>query len=556
MTHAPVSGRYEVEDLEYQMISEGRIRIWIGLVIFSFCLLLIVLRLAEVALLTKPPSVRYGGDADFVQRADIEDRNGVLLAPTIDNYALYIRPRKILDKDAAVSGLLEILPHLNADDLARRVRLPRDEVRIARGLVPQERREVIDSGLPGLFTRAEPMRSYPNGSIASHVLGLVNVDLEPMSGVEYSFNEDITAADAPAKALSIDLRVQTVLEDEIAKSVERFSAETGAGVILNIQTGEVLGLASLPEYNPNNRDTILPHQEKNTATNSIYDLGSVFKPLTVAMALDQGVTTLDEEFPVQKPFTVQKKLIRDDHPSDVPLDAAHILSESSNRGTALMALRAGGDMQQAFFKALGLFDKSPIELLGRAQPQYHRNWQDISIVTTSYGHGISVTPLHLASAMGAILNDGIYIAPTLAKVDSAHTPTSRRIISKETSEKMAGLMRFIVTDGTGRNADVPGLGVMGKTGTADKPSIGGYDTQRLVTSFIAAFPEWDPKYVVMITLDEPKAVEGTHGYATAGWNAAPTAGRVIARIAPMVDVPSQPAPVKTAQAFKDGEAFQ
>ena len=327
-------------------------------------------------------------------------------------------------------------------------------------------------------------------------------------------------------------------------------------MILNIQTGEVLGLASLPEYNPNNRDTILPHQEKNTATNSIYDLGSVFKPLTVAMALDQGVTTLDEEFPVQKPFTVQKKLIRDDHPSDVPLDAAHILSESSNRGTALMALRAGGDMQQAFFKALGLFDKSPIELLGRAQPQYHRNWQDISIVTTSYGHGISVTPLHLASAMGAILNDGIYIAPTLAKVDSAHTPTSRRIISKETSEKMAGLMRFIVTDGTGRNADVPGLGVMGKTGTADKPSIGGYDTQRLVTSFIAAFPEWDPKYVVMITLDEPKAVEGTHGYATAGWNAAPTAGRVIARIAPMVDVPSQPAPVKTAQAFKDGEAFQ
>ena len=158
--------------------------------------------------------------------------------------------------------------------------------------------------------------------------------------------------------------------------------------------------------------------------------------------------------------------------------------------------------------------------------------------------------------MGAILNDGIYIAPTLAKVDSAHTPTSRRIISKETSEKMAGLMRFIVTDGTGRNADVPGLGVMGKTGTADKPSIGGYDTQRLVTSFIAAFPEWDPKYVVMITLDEPKAVEGTHGYATAGWNAAPTAGRVIARIAPMVDVPSQPARVKTAQAFKDGEAFQ
>ena len=212
---------------------------------------------------------------------------------------------------------------------------------------------------------------------------------------------------------------------------------------------------------------------------------------------------------------------------------------------------------------------SPIELRGRAQPQYHREWQDISIVTTSYGHGISVSPLHLASAMGAVLNDGVYVAPTLAKVDSAHAPTSHRIISKQTSEKMAEYMRFTVTDGTGRNADVEGLGVMGKTGTADKPSVGGYDTQRLVTSFIAAFPVWDPKYVVMITLDEPKAVEGTHGFATAGWNAAPTAGRIMSRIAPMLDVPAKPAPapivpvqaaVGTADVLStvsyDGEALQ
>ena len=554
MTSAPVGSHYEVEDLEYQMVGEGRVRIWIGLAVFSFALVLIVLRLAEVALLTAPPSRFAGSETDFVERTDIEDRNGQLLATTIDNYALYIRPRKILDKEAAVTGILSIMPNLDARDLRRRVNLPRDEVRIARGLVPAQRRALVESGLPGLFTRAEPMRTYPNGSVASHVLGLVNIDLEPMSGVEYSFNDDITAAGAPPKALSIDLRVQMALEDEIAKSVDRFEAQTGAGVVLDIQSGEVLGLASLPEFDPNNRDTILPRQEKNTATNAIYDLGSVFKPLTVAMALDQGVIAPDEEFPVQKPFTIQRKLIRDDHPSKTPLDVAHVLSESSNRGTALMALRAGGDMQQAFFKELGLFEKSPIELRGLAQPQYHSEWQDISIVTTSYGHGISVTPLHLASAMGAVLNDGVYVAPTLAKVDSAHTPVSRRIISKETSDKMAEFMRFVVTDGTGRNADVPGLGVMGKTGTADKPSIGGYDTQRLVTSFIAAFPVWDPKYVVMITLDEPKAVEGTHGFATAGWNAAPTAGRVMSRIAPMLTIP--PKPVKTAEVFNIGEAGQ
>lgn len=554
MSHAPVSSHYEVEDLEHQMVGEGRIRIWIGLAIFSMALLLIVLRLAEVALLTQPPTRISGDDKVFVQRADIEDRNGELLATTIQNYALYARPRKILDKEVAVAELSTIFPDLNPSDLRRRINLPRDEVRIARGLIPHQRRLVLESGLPGLFTRSEPMRSYPNGAAASHVLGLVNIDLEPMSGVEHSFNEDITAKDAPPKSLSLDLRVQMVLEDEIARSAETFSAHTGAGVVLNIKTGEVLGLASVPEYNPNNRDTISPHQEKNTATNAIYDLGSVFKPLTVAMALDRGVITPNEEFPVHIPFTVQKKLIRDDHPSQTPLDVAHILSESSNRGTALMALRAGGDMQQGFFKALGLFEKSPIELIGRAQPQYHSDWQDISIVTTSYGHGISVTPLHLASAMGAILNGGVYIAPTLAKVDSAHTPNSHRVISKDTSEMMAKFMRFVVTDGTGRNADVPGLGVMGKTGTADKPAVGGYDTQRLVTSFIAAFPVWDPKYVVMITFDEPQAIEGTHGYATAGWNAAPTAGRVMSRIAPMLDVPDKP--VQTAHVPGDGEALQ
>ena len=554
MSHAPVSSHYEVEDLEHQMVGEGRIRIWIGLAIFSMALLLIVLRLAEVALLTQPPTRISGDDKVFVQRADIEDRNGELLATTIQNYALYARPRKILDKEVVVAELSTIFPDLNPSDLRRRINLPRDEVRIARGLIPHQRRLVLESGLPGLFTRSEPMRSYPNGAAASHVLGLVNIDLEPMSGVEHSFNEDITAKDAPPKSLSLDLRVQMVLEDEIARSAETFSAHTGAGIVLNIKTGEVLGLASVPEYNPNNRDTISPHQEKNTATNAIYDLGSVFKPLTVAMALDRGVITPNEEFPVHIPFTVQKKLIRDDHPSQTPLDVAHILSESSNRGTALMALRAGGDVQQDFFKALGLFEKSPIELIGRAQPQYHSDWQDISIVTTSYGHGISVTPLHLASAIGAILNGGVYIAPTLAKVDSAHTPNSHRVISKDTSEMMAKFMRFVVTDGTGRNADVPGLGVMGKTGTADKPAVGGYDTQRLVTSFIAAFPVWDPKYVVMITFDEPQAIEGTHGYATAGWNAAPTAGRVMSRIAPMLDVPDKP--VQTAHVPGDGEALQ
>ena len=528
--------RITLQDTEHTVIVEGRVRIWIGIAVFSLALLIVFLRLAEVALLTKAPSPYVGVDKVSSSRSDIVDRNGELLATTINNYALYARPNKILDKEEAARELVSLFPDLDQASLVQRLSTKRDEIRIKRGLVPSDRRKVTASGLPGLFSRSEAVRSYPNGALASHVLGLVNIDLEPMSGVEYMFNDRISADNAPSPILSLDLRVQTMVEDELAKTITRFDAISGAAIVLDIHTGEVLSMASAPEFDPNKRASISPHQEKNTAVNALYDLGSVFKPLTVAMALEYGVTDLEEEFPVHKPFTIRKKLIRDDHPSKVPLDVAHILSESSNRGTALMALRVGAEKQQDFFRSLGLFEKSPIELRGKAKPLYHSEWQDISVVTTSYGHGIAVTPLHLASAIGAILNGGEYVAPTLLKVDSAHEAERRRVISQQTSDTMVDLMRFIVTNGTGRNAEVEGLGVLGKTGTADKPAIGGYDTQRLVTSFVAAFPQWKPQYVVMVTLDEPKAVEGTYGYATAGWNAAPAVARIIERIAPILSL--------------------
>lgn len=524
-------------DDEFAAVSEGRIRIRIGVVIFVFMLVLFTLRFAEVSLLTVSSASDGLPQKITTTRADITDRNGEILATTLRTYSLYAEPHKIWNVQETVDKLLTVFPHENRDELIAKLSSDRAFVWLPRGLNPATRQKVFDLGLPGLGFRVEPQRVYPRAHLASHIVGFTDVDLKGSAGAERAFNEDVLAPNAPAKALSIDLRMQHALADELVMGLEKFEAVSNAGVILNIKTGEVLALASLPNYDPNNPGAFPNEFRFNHASMSTYDLGSVFKPITMALALETGVTDLTEEFPVQKPLKVRNKFIRDDHPSKTPLAMPEILAESSNRGTALMAMRAGPDAQKNMLKKLGLFDRVPIELAESARPQVQTEWQDITLATVSYGHGISVTPLALAVAMGALLNGGNYVTPTLAKRDAAHPPILRRVVSENTSQHMRDLMRYTVTHGTGRNAAVKGYGVMGKTGTADKPAIGGYDQRRLVTSFVSAFPYSDPTYLVMITYDEPKAVEGTYGYATAGWNAAPTVRKVIERIGPMVGLP-------------------
>ena len=294
-------------------------------------------------------------------------------------------------------------------------------------------------------------------------------------------------------------------------------------------------MASVPNFNPNNPDTTLPETLFNHAAMSTYDLGSVFKPLTMAMALEDGVANKSELFEVQKPYKVRHKFIRDDHPSKVPLNISGVLAESSNRGTAMIAQRIGAERQQHHLQNLGLLSRVDYELAESAKPQVQKRWGEMATVTVSYGHGLSVTPLALTAAIAGMLNDGVYVTPTVRKHSVVSPAVGRRVFRSEVSEDMRDMMRFVVTDGTGSKADIPGYGVMGKTGTAEKPSKeGGYDERRLVTSFVAAFPHSDPRYAMIVTLDEPKAIEGTHGYATAGWNAAPVAGQVIRRIGPIL----------------------
>lgn len=551
----PVRRQMHVEDNEYLAVSEGRIRIRIGVAIFVFALVVAIVRLAEISLLTDGNGSRFYKNANEQYRADIVDRNGELLATTLETYALYARSKYIWSRSETVEQLSSVLPDMTRDELIRRLQRRGDQVLIRRGLTPKEKQAVFHLGIPGLIFQTEPQRIYPRGNLAAHVVGFSDVDLKGLAGAERAFNDDLSSDNAPSLALSVDLRVQNAVAEELNKSLEKFEANTAAAIVMDISSGEVLAMASLPNFDPNRPDTSSPQNLYNHASMSTYELGSVFKPVTMAMALEEGVTDLVEKFPVQRPLKVRDKIISDDHPSKRPLAMPEILAESSNRGTAMLALRVGGDRQQSFLKEIGLLDRVPIELVESAAPQVQKEWQDITTVTVSYGHGISVTPLALTTAMAGLLNGGQYVKPTLRRRDSGHPAEKRRVISEQTSATLRDLMRYVATDGTGRNARVKGYSVMGKTGTADKPSVDGYDTKRLVSSFISAFPYEDPQYVVFVTFDEPKAVEGTHGYATAGWNAAPTTRAIIERIGPILDVKRDVGPMALSP-FSDHGALQ
>ena len=524
-----------LEDEEYQTVTEGRIRIRIGVVAFVFMLVIAIVRLAEISLFSSSEHQQNLPQALKIKRADLTDRNGELLATTLESYSLYAEPRRVWNPRETAEALVKLRPHLNREKLQKKLEMDRSFVWLERGLTPKARQAVFGLGLPGLAFRKEPKRVYPRENLASHMVGFTNVDMVGVAGAERAFNSDLIADDAPSVALSLDLRVQFALADELVKARETFAALDASGVVLDIRTGEIIAMASVPNFNPNNPDTTLPETLFNHAAMSTYDLGSVFKPLTMAMALEDGVANKSELFDVQKPYKVRHKFIRDDHPSKVPLNISGVLAESSNRGTAMIAQRIGAERQQDHLRNLGLLSRVDYELAESAKPQVQKRWGEMATVTVSYGHGLSVTPLALTAAIAGMLNDGVYVTPTVRKHSVVSPAVGRRVFRSEVSEDMRDMMRFVVTDGTGSKADIPGYGVMGKTGTAEKPSKeGGYDERRLVTSFVAAFPHSDPRYAMIVTLDEPKAIEGTHGYATAGWNAAPVAGQVIRRIGPIL----------------------
>ena len=504
----------------------------------------LVARLAEVTMLREDVERAPVAQTDTVSvaRVDITDRNGEILATDLRGMSLYADARVIWDPNEAALALGKALPDIDVKSVARKLSARQAFVWIKRGLTVRERDQVHDLGIPGFDFREEPRRVYPNGRTAAHVLGYVSVDNHGLAGIERGLEETIAG---PARAghplpLSLDLRVQHALQDELAGAVAKFQAVAATGIVMNVNTGEVLGLSSLPDFDPN--EPVDPNADGlfNRATLGVFEMGSTFKTFTTAMALDSGKVTLASRYDASKPLKVGRFTISDFHPENRWLTVPEIFVHSSNIGTAEMALDVGTDAQKAFLAKIGFMQPLVTEIREAGTPKMPRQWRDLETMTVGYGHGVAVTPMQVAMASAAMVNGGKLVRPTLLLRNRDEATPFTRVISEETSRQMRDLLRQVVTGGTGANADVPGYPVAGKTGTAEKASGGGYAHTKLLSSFMGVFPAQKPEYLVLIILDEPRGTKETYGYATAGWTAAPTAANVIRRIAPMLNVPVTP----------------
>lgn len=537
----------------------GRSRLFLIAGLFALCFVMIAGRMLELALFSRPDESRVVAVEAPVERAPIADRNGQILATNLAVASLYVDTTKILDIREAVTKLSRVLPELSAADLDAKLRTGKTFVWIKRGLTPRQEWEVNSLGLPGFAFQREERRVYPYGRLAAQVLGYVDIDLKGISGTEAYFDETLRdpARHGRPLRLSLDIRVQHAVADELAKTIAHFEAIGGAGIVLDVRTGEVLAMVSLPDFDPTDPGAASADARFNRATLGVYEMGSTFKTFNTSMALDYGVTTLRGGYDATNPIRVARYTINDDHPKHRWLSVPEIFMYSSNIGSAKMALDVGSERQKAFMTRLGMTRRMALELPELGLPLVPNPWREINTMTIAFGHGLSVTPLHLISGLATVANGGLRFQTTLLRADPANTPVGERVISSQTSAAMRRLLRLVVTGGTGRKADVPGYFVGGKTGTAEKVVGGSYAHKALLSSFISAFPMTEPRYAVLVMVDEPKGQKDTYGYATGGWTAAPATARIIERIAPMLGVlPSDgpdPVDVGAVLAIKAGK---
>jgi cell division protein FtsI (penicillin-binding protein 3) len=504
-----------------------------------------------------------------IGRAPITDRNGEVLAVSLQVTELYANPQEINDPVAAADKLRRVLPGLDRERLIGRIsqRTVGDSERpvqfayIARNLPPRQQQAINDLGIPGFHFRAAERRFYPQGRAAAHVLGSVDVDGRGIAGVEKSFDERLRTDHSPLR-LSVDVRVQVALREAVEKAIADFNGIGGAGVVLDINTAEVMAMVSLPDYDASDPGglqqraeaespirlvaaraptPIAPRQDQdphfNRATVGLYEPGSTFKLLTASMALDAGTANIWSSFDASKPIRYGRFTISDYKGKHRALVLPEVLAYSSNLGAAHMAMGVGPTRHREFMAKMGLLNRLGLEVPETARPlaPSANAWRDINTMTVAFGHGISVTPLHVVNAISAVANGGILRQPTIVAQPDGVAREGTRVLSEKTSDTMRKLMRLVVTDGSGKGADVAGYFVGGKTGTAEKSAArGGYMKDKRIAAFVGAFPMNQPRYAIYVMVDEPKPNAQSHGYATAGWVAAPAAGAVIRRVAPIL----------------------
>jgi cell division protein FtsI (penicillin-binding protein 3) len=523
----------------------------LGLAIVAFVALygVIALRLVVFATVSDAHGGRrsVGQDAVATARPDILDRNGEIIATDVKSPSLFAEPRKLIDVDEAVELLTATLPDLDANEVRERLSSKRGFVWLKREITPKQQLEVHRLGLPGIGFLTENKRVYPNGPVVSHQLGHVNIDNQGIAGIEKWLDGQGLAAlhmaglatdrlQKPVE-LAVDLRVQFALRDELVKAREKFKAKAAAGLITDVNTGEIVAMVSEPDYDPNNPREAIDPTRINRLTTGVYEMGSTFKVFTVAMALDSGRANLNSSFDARASLRYGRFTIHDDHPMSRMLTVPEVFTYSSNIGAARMALALGVDYHKAFLKKMGQLDRLRTELPESAEPIVPKRWAELNTVTIAFGHGLSVAPLQAVMGIAATMNGGLLIPPTFLKRSHADAlKVAKQVLKPETSQKMRYLMRLNAEKGTGTKANVNGYYIGGKTGTAEKVINGRYAKNKLLTDFMAVLPADKPRYLIMIMLDEPQGLPETHGFATAGWNAGPTAGKVIARVAPLLGI--------------------
>lgn len=469
-----------------------------------------------------------------ISRADILDRNGAILATSLPTVNLYAKPDKVKNKVEAATKLSELIPDMLYEDILARLKTKKNFVYVKRNLSLAQKYQIYALGIEGLGFEDMEKRVYPHKNLFAHILGKANVDNVGVSGLEKELNERLTTSDLPLR-LSIDAGVQDTIREKLSAAVAKFNAIGASAILMDVNTGEVLAMLSLPDFDPNSGSVPDERALFNFTTKGLYEPGSVLKIFNAAMGLESGKIKLADKFDATKPLKLRYNTIKDYRGENRWLDLQEILIYSSNIGSAQIALKVGKDTQRKFLKSLGLFDTiEGFEVTEKAHPSLPRRWGEETTATVAYGYGISVTPLHLISAFSAVVNGGIYHTPTLLKKDTPQE--GRKVMSLNTSKKMRQLLRGVVVKGSGKRANVAGYEVAGKTGTAQKLVNGRYIDKKVMTSFMATFPVSNPKYALFLMMDEPKASKETFGFATSGWNTVPTAGEIITAIAPQLNV--------------------
>jgi cell division protein FtsI (penicillin-binding protein 3) len=527
---------------------DRKARARLGLAVVGFAAIYCVIAGKLVIFAIAPDSHiarRAPSDAVATARPEIVDRNGEILAMDVKRPSLFAEPRRTIDCDDAVEQLTGAMPDLEINELRQRLCSRRGFAWLKREITPQQQALVKRLGVPGIGFLTENKRIYPNGPEVSHLLGYVNVDNTGVAGIENWLDSqglaDLHRAGFASDrqqepvVMSVDLRVQHALRDELMAAKDKFKAKAAAGVIYAVRTGEVVAMVSVPDYDPNSPRGALDKQRINRLTYGLFEMGSTFKSFTVAMALDSGRYNLNSMFDVRTRLHYGRFSIYDYHAMDRAISLAEVFTYSSNIGAALMARSLGVAAHQAFLRKLGQLDKLKTELPESREPMVPKRWGELNTVTISYGHGLSVAPLQAVMGVAALVNGGLLIPPTFLKRSEAEARAmATQVIKPETSVKMRYLMRLNAEKGTATKTDVKGYYVGAKTGTAEKVVGRVYSHNKLLTDVMAVLPADDPKYVVLVMLDEPQIIPETHGFATSGWNAVPTAAKIITRVAPLL----------------------